>query len=214
VALELHQTRKVKLLAQALREHVASLGFDLPPGDSAQRLVAAKVEEIGNGLGVTPRTVLNSYLTEDSIRAMARSLARQMKGMTAVLDDAPPIQLDTFHGHMVLAAFGMCGSLALRNLDHPSATIVLKDAADSTVHVAVALADQEHEPREISGLALSIARKVITMVLELLQSDQWPCGCCPSEDAESETVECKLRRRLTADLASLGGWAPPRTLGE
>jgi hypothetical protein len=205
VALELHQTRKVKLLAQALRTEVAHLGFDLPPGDSTQRLVASKAEEIANALGVTPRTVLNSYLTEESIPGMAKSLARQMKGMTAVLDDAPPIQIDTFHGHMVLAAFGMCGAIALRNLDHPSAMIVLKDASDSTVHVAVALAEQEQEHREIGGLALSVARKVITMVLGLLQSGQWPCGCCPAGIAE-----CKLQRRLAADLASLGGWASPQ----
>ncbi|HCT80726.1 MAG TPA: hypothetical protein DGG94_03040 [Micromonosporaceae bacterium] len=207
MATELHNTRKVKLLGQTLRDEITRLGFDLPPGDSAQRLVASKAEEVAATLGITPRTVLTSYMTDESMREMAKAVARQMKGLTAVLDEAPPIELDARHGYTVLAAFGMCEVLALHNLDHPNAMIVLKDAADSTVQVAVSLAQGSGETREISGLTLSVARKVITMALDMLRNGQWRCTCCAPG---TSTVGCELQRRLAVDLGHLGGWTPPR----
>lgn len=204
MAIELHNTRKVKLLAQTLRSEVARLGLELPPGDSAQRLVASRAEEIATMLGITPRTVLTSYMTDESLTTMAKTIAREMKGLTAVLDEAPPVKLDAHHSYTVLAAFGMCGVLALHNLDHPSAMIVLKDAADSTVHVAVSFA--QSADGEIGGFTLSVARKVLTMVLDMLRSRQWNCTCCPTG---SDTGRCQLQQRLATDLAALGGWVPP-----
>jgi hypothetical protein len=200
VAIELRNTRKVKLLAQTLRGEVSRLGVDLPPGDSAQRLVASKVEEIAGQLGVTTRTVLDSYLTDDTVRTMAKAVARQMKGLTAALDETPAIMISTGDGLMLLAAFGVCGSLALRNLEHPNAMIVLKDATDSTFHIAVSLAESDAQETEIGGLGLSVARKVLAMVVGSLREQVWGCGCAPTH---ARTDDCELLLRLAADLAAL-----------
>lgn len=199
----LHKTRKIQALGQVLRDEIRRFGFDLPPGDSAAQLVADKAEEISRQLGVTTRTVLDSYMSEESMPELAKAISRQLKELTAVLDDAPPVAIDVCDGFMVVAAFGMCTGIALQNLHHPDAMIVCKDAGDSTVHVGVALATGGDFPVQIGGFTLSVARKVITMVLDLLQTEEWTCAEDHPRDAP-----CPMRQRLAIDLATLGGWAP------
>ncbi len=204
MAAELHQTRKVKLLAARLRDECTRLGADLPPGDSAARIVADKAEQIAAQLGVTTRTVLDRYLTDQEIPGLARGIARQYSELTEVLDDAPAVGVSLGKGLMVLAAFGMCATLALRNLEHSDAPVVLRHASDSTVHLAITLAQSGGEPADVGGLTLAVARKVLTQVIELLHASAWTCTCAQAHRADGG---CALSDRLTVDLATLGGWA-------
>jgi len=62
------------------------------------------------------------------------------------------------------------------------------------------LAESDDHPTAIGGLTLSIARKVLTMVIELLEGQDWRCGCTPDHAAEQP---CELRERLASDLSTL-----------
>ncbi|MEU8076078.1 hypothetical protein AB0B31_11565 [Catellatospora citrea] len=207
MAVELRRSRKVKERADALREACEQLGRQLPPGDSAERIVADKVEQIAQQMGISTRTVLDRYVTDESMRVLANALVRQMQDLTEVMDQAPPVPVSVNDGLLVLAAFGMCSAVALRNLDHSESAdplIVVRDAADSTVHIAVTLAQADDDPVDVGGFQLAIGRKVITTVLEQLRAGRWECTCGSAHRADGG---CALQDRLALDLASLGGWA-------
>jgi len=109
-------------------------------------------------------------------------------------------------GLMVRAAFGVCGTLALRNAErrqHSDPMIVVKDAADSTTEVAISLFQAGSEPAPIGGLTVVVGRKVISMTLEALRNGWWDCTC---EQPHRDDGGCVLQDRLAHDLAVLGGW--------
>jgi hypothetical protein len=150
--------------------------------------------------------VLDRYFTDESMQILAKALVSEMQGLSMVLDQAPPVEVGLDDGFLVLAAFDMCSATALRNLgrdDHADPMIVLRDAADSTVHVTVTMALTETDFVKVGGLELAIGRKVITAVLEQLRSGRRECTCGSAHRADSG---CDVQDRLAADLPALGGW--------
>jgi hypothetical protein len=70
-------------------------------------------------LRITPRTALN-YLTEDAIRDLARSTARQLKERDAAEDARPPVRLDSRQAGLMIAAFTVAGlGCSLRDAHPP-----------------------------------------------------------------------------------------------
>lgn len=199
----LHKSRRVIALAQVLRAELLEAGFELPPGDSAAIIVAEKVEQVANQLGVTTRTVLASYIDESHMPGLAKAVATQMGELTEILDDAPAVPVGLRRGYSVHAAFGVCIALALQNLEHRNAMIVVKDAGDSTAHLAFAMLSSSDDPVQVGGMTLAIGRKVITMTIEMIHSGQWRCTC-RQQHANPRT--CPIAERLAIDLGILGGW--------
>ncbi|MCP2323457.1 hypothetical protein HDA40_001964 [Hamadaea flava] len=126
--------------------------------------------------------------------------------VTMIAHDTTPVTVEQRDGLLVLAAFGVCGMLAARNADrreHIDPRIVAKDAADSTVQVAVPMYEAKGQPVQIGGLTVVVARKVIGMTLEALREGWWECTC---ERPHRPDGGCVLQDRLQHDLATRGGW--------
>ncbi|MCP2327042.1 hypothetical protein HDA40_005549 [Hamadaea flava] len=203
---ELHTTKRVRELAAVLQEAVSEQGGDLPGGDYVERLVAERVTIIGRQMGITPRTVMTNYVTPELVREWGTGLAAQMRDAELTAHDTTPVTVEQRDGLLVLAAFGVCGMLAARNADrreHIDPRIVAKDAADSTVQVAVPMYEAKRQPVQIGGLTVVVARKVIGMTLEALREGWWECTC---EQPHRSDGGCVLQDRLQHDLATLGGW--------
>ncbi|MEV6964979.1 hypothetical protein AB0M47_07660 [Hamadaea sp. NPDC051192] len=203
---ELHTTKRVRELAAVLREAVSEQGGDLPGGDYVERLVAERATMVSQQMGLTPRTVMTNYMTPALVREWGTSLAAQMRDAELTAHDTAPVTVEQRDGLLVLAAFGVCGMLAVHNADrreHTDPQIVAKDAADSTVQVAVPMHEANGQPVEIGGLTVVVARKVIGMTLEALRKSWWDCTC---EQPHRPDGGCALQDRLEHDLATLGGW--------
>ncbi|MCP2323464.1 hypothetical protein HDA40_001971 [Hamadaea flava] len=129
-----------------------------------------------------------------------------MRDAELTAHDAAPVTVGQRDGLLVLAAFGVCGMLAVRNAgrrEHIDPMIVAKDAADSTVQVAVPMCEAKGQPVEVGGLTVVVARKVIGMTLEALREGWWDCTC---KQPHRPDGGCVLQDRLEYDLATLGGW--------
>jgi len=203
---ELHTTKRVRELANIVREEVDKQGADLRSGDHVERMIAERVQTVARQLGVTPRTVLDRYLTEDRARAWAVGIAAELRDAELVAYDAAPVVIDQRDGLLVLAAFGVCGTLAVNNLDRweqCDPMIVLKDAADSTVEFAINLYEAGDEPALIGGMGIVVGRKVLSMTMDALRHGWWQCTCGQPHRPDGG---CGLQDRFEQDLAALGGW--------
>jgi hypothetical protein len=203
---ELHNTKRVREMAVVLREAVAAQGASLRDGDHAERLVAERVLEVAQQLGVTPRTAMTSYLTDELVRRWGTNLAAQLRDVELAAHDAEAVQVAVLDGVLVLAAFGVCGVLAMHNIErreHIDPMVVIKDASDSTVHLAVPLYEAGGQPVEIGGMTIFVGRKVIGMTIEALRNGWWSCTC---QEPHRTDGGCGLQDRLVHELALLGGW--------
>jgi hypothetical protein len=206
VVAELHTSKRVRELAIMLRQAVIEEDGSIPAGDYVERLIAERVIALANDLGVTHRTVLERYLTPDQVRLWARTLVAQLHEAEHLANDAPPVEVDQRDGLLVLAAFGVCGVLAMRNADrhqHVDPMVVIKDALDSTVHVSAPLYQANGQPVKIGGVTLVVGRKVINMTIQALSNGWWDCTCSDTHRADGG---CALQDRLEHELAVLGGW--------
>jgi hypothetical protein len=203
---ELHTTKRIRELAAVLREAVSDQGGNLAAGDYVERLVAERVMTVAQQLGITPRTAMTSYMTTDLVRQWTTTLAAQLRDAELTAHDTAPTEVEQRDGLLVLAAFGVCGVLAVRNAGrrgHADPMIVIKDAADSTVQVAVPMYEANGRPVKIGGLTVVVGRKVISMTVEALRNGWWDCTC---EQPHRPDGGCALQDRLIHDLALLGGW--------
>ena len=66
----------------------------------------------------------------------------------------------------------------------------------------MSLAESDQEDLELGGLGLSVARKVLTVVVQSLRDQEWECGCASTH---ATTADCDLLLRLATDLAMLDG---------
>ena len=206
VVAELHTTKRIRELAEVLREEAGKQGADLHTGDDVERMIADRVTSVAQRMGVTPRTVLANYVTDEQVREWGTGLALELREAELVTHDTPPVVVSRRDGLMVLAAFGVCGTLALRNAERrqdADPMVVVKDAADSTTEVAVSMFEGRGDLVEIGGLTLVVGRKVISMTLEALRHGWWDCTC---EQPHRPDGGCGLQDRLAHDLAVLGGW--------
>jgi len=62
---ELHTTKRIRELADLLREQAGKRGAGLRPGDYVERMIADKATTTARLMGITPRTVLANYVLED-----------------------------------------------------------------------------------------------------------------------------------------------------
>jgi len=164
------------------------------------------VTAVDHQLGITPRTVIESYMTPDVIKQWGTSLASEMRDAELAAHDTASVEVDQRDGLLVLAAFGVCGVLAMRNVErreHVDPMMVIKDAADSTVHVAVPLYQAGGRPVKIGGMTVVVGRKVIGMTVAALTNGWWDCTCEVQHRADGG---CGLQDRLERELALLGGW--------
>jgi len=117
-------------------------------------------------MGVTARTVLDLYVTEEQVRTWGATVGAQLRDAELVAHDPPEVLVDQRDGLTVLAAFGVCGTLAVSNLERRERCepiIVLKDAADSTVEFALALYVAGEEPAQVGSMGIMVGRKVLGM---------------------------------------------------
>jgi len=206
VVAELDTSKRVRELAVMLRQAVIEEDGSIPAGDHVERLIAERVIALAHDLGVAQRTVLDRYMTPDQIRIWARTLVARQHEAEHLANDAPPVEVDQRDGLLVLAAFGVCGVLAMRNADrhqHVDPMVVIKDALDSTVHVSAPLYQANGQPVRIGGVTLVVGRKVISMTVQALSNGWWDCTCSAAHRADGG---CALQDRLEHELAVLGGW--------
>ncbi|MCP2323486.1 purine nucleoside phosphorylase [Hamadaea flava] len=126
-----------------------------------------------------------------------------------IAHDTEPVTVEQRDGLLVLAAFGVCGMLAVRNAgwrEHIDPMIVAKDAADSTAQVAVPMYEAKGQPVDIGGLTVVAARKVIGMTLEALREGWWDCTC---EQPHRPDGGCVLQDRLGSTATRLSRRSGP-----
>jgi hypothetical protein len=199
--------KRFRELAAELRELCALHGVVLVAGES-EEILATKVDDIARQLGVTERTAMERYVTDDVVRAMAQGIGIAGATYQEAVDTAEPVTLSIADAGRVIAAVGMTMKLATDALSQPpgaaEALGVATDSADAVVGIGVAIRNTHPGAAvQVGGPTLVYARKVLQRTIELIRDEHWACPC-RSRHVPNET--CELQRNLAADLNLLGGW--------
>jgi hypothetical protein len=203
----IRNTKKFRQLAAELREQCALHGVVLVAGES-EEILATKVDDIARRLGVTERTAMERYLTDEVVHALARGIGTAGATYQEAVDTTEPVTLSIADAGRVIAALGMTMKLATDAVAQPpgpaEALGVATDSADAVVGIGVAIRNTHPGAAvQVSGPTLVYARKVLQRTIELIRDGTWTCPC-RSRHAPNET--CELHRNLASDLNLLGGW--------
>jgi hypothetical protein len=206
----LRNSSKVKKLAGQLRDECAQRGIVLLAAE-AENILAGKIEEIAQTLGVSQRTALDSYTSPDMLRLLADALQRAGHTYRDAVAEVAPVLLTVTDAGRVTAALGMAAKLAVDALDaapdpaaRSDALGVATDCADAVVGVGVAIQDlAEDSTVQIAAPAVVHTRKVLQRTLDALAEGNWPCPC-PTPHAPP--TRCALQQHLIEDLNLVGGW--------
>jgi hypothetical protein len=97
---------KFKKLAAQLRDECAQRDVTLLATE-AEEILARKIEDISQNLGVTQRTALDSYIAPHVLESMADTLQRAGHTYSNAVADVTPISLTVVNAGRVTAALGM-----------------------------------------------------------------------------------------------------------
>ena len=204
-------SKRIRALADQLRERCADLGTALMPDDALQ-VIAGVISQTATNLGVTERTVVDRYMTEQHLDAIARATAKANATTLDAIRGADTLTIPRFSVARVVAAIGMCLKLAVAEASAGNATSetgalgVATDAADAVTGLGAALAaDDGSESVTLSGPTAVYARRVITATVNNLRSANWECACGSPHTSD----RCSLQRSLIKDLALVNGWVEP-----
>lgn len=200
-------TKRFRELAAELRDQCALQGVTLVAGETAE-LLAAKIEDIAGQLGVTERTAMERYLSEEVLHAIARGIGTAAATYDEAVATTEPVTLSIADAGRVIAALGMTMKLATDAWAQPlgpaEALGVATDTADAVVGIGAALRNAHPGTAvQVGGSTLVYARKVLQRTIELIRNGTWTCPC-RSRHAANET--CEMQRNLAGDLNLLGGW--------
>ena len=204
---DVRNTKRFRQLAAELREQCALRGVVLVAGES-EEILAVKVDEIARHLGVTERTAMDRYLTDQVVHELAQGIGTAGATYQEAVGTTEPIEISIADTGRVIAALGMTMKLATDALSQPhgpaEALGVATDSADAVVGIGAAIRNT-HPGADVlvGGPTLVYAREVLQRTIELIRDETWACPC-RSRHAPNET--CELQRNLTADLNLLGGW--------
>ena len=179
--------------------------------DDALQVIVGVIAKTATNLGVTERTVVDRYMTEQHLGAIAMATARANATALDAIHGADTLTIPRFSVARVVAAIGMCLKLAVAaaswaNTDQAGALGVATDAADAVTGLGAALAaDDGSESVTLSGPTAVYARRVITATVNNLHSATWECAC----GSPHTTARCSLQRSLIKDLALVNGWVAP-----
>ncbi len=204
---DIRNTKKVRQLAAQLRNECAARGVTLVSGE-AEEILADRIRGIAQRLGVNERTVLDRYLLEDTVPALADALAAADTTYHQAVDAVEPVVLDITDTGRVIAALGMTMKLATEALQtptgHADALGVATDCADAVVGIGAAIRSTDDEDIEIGGATLVYARNVLQRAVQLIHDGTWECPC---STPHAPGVTCTLQANLINDMNLLGGWA-------
>ncbi|MGH8882074.1 MAG: hypothetical protein ACRD0P_32800, partial [Stackebrandtia sp.] len=82
--------------------------------------LAVKMHDIAEQLGVSERTALNRYMSDESVSALAESIAAAGATYHQAVDTVEPVILDIPDAGRVVAALGMTMKLATDALQSPT----------------------------------------------------------------------------------------------
>ena len=204
---EMRRSTRFREVASLLEEQAELRGVALVAGEAAE-LLAERLSAVARQLGVTERTALQRYVTEDFVAALAQTLGSHAASFREIAGQAEPVTLDTADAGRVIAALGMAVKLAAGHVEKTQADslAVITDGADALVHIGVALRVSNGPARiQLGGHALVWTRGVLVQTIELLRSGRWDCSCGPHK----RWPECGLVQSLTSDLGLAGGWLSP-----
>lgn len=213
MAADISNTRKVRDLADRLRDECALRGVDLLVAE-AREIIVRRVQEVAQMLGVSERTVLDRYMTEDTVLQLASSVGRADSSYHEIRDAVAPVQLSMAEAGRLLASLGMVAKLATEALDADDTTVVDRssalgvatDCADAVVGMGAAFATTAGlDVVEIGGQGVTFARKVLQQAIDLLGNRNWTCPCF---DQHRPGQACNLQQSLATDLDHLGGPLP------
>lgn len=198
-------TKRFRQLAAELREECGLQGVVLVAGES-EEILAARIDDIARSLGVTGRTAMERYVTDEVVHALAGGVGAAGATYQDAVDTTEPVTLSIADAGRVIAALGMALKLATDAFSSGPAEAlgVATDSADAVVGIGVAIGNT-HPGADVNvgGPTLVYARKVLQRTIELIRGGTWTCPC-RSRHAPNET--CELQRSLATDLNLLGGW--------
>jgi hypothetical protein len=208
---DVRNSRRFKELAELLREQAGRRDVTLVAGE-AEEVLASRVSAVATQLGITERTALTSYISEETIPVLAEAVASQAAQYRAATAQAEPVALGVTQAGHVIAALGMAVKLAAGHAGETQADslAVITDAADAIVRLGAELRSSGPSGQvDFGGHELVQARSVLVRSVDLLREGRWRCGCGP----HAASSQCRLIANLTSDLTLIGGWAPTDSPG-
>lgn len=203
MANDITRSKKFREFAELVRVECSRRDVTFFAGQ-VERFLADRIAFLAQQMGITERSVLDQYLTEDHVTEYAKAISRQLNEANAAADEAPPVKLDHRSAARVSAAHGMAVRLAAEHLedDQADAIGIVNDAADTVVALGSAVARAGESPIEFGGIELTVACKVINQVVDKIQRGQWQCHCPQAHD---DQPVCPTAEMMIRDLALLDG---------
>jgi len=207
VASDIRNTKRFRELAGFLRERAGQEGVTFVAGE-AEKLLAEQLAAVAGQLRVTQRTVLDRYMTEESLELLAQQLGSLAESYHDAVDTTAPITIETANAGRVIAALGLALKLAAEHVDGDQADAIgiATDCADAMVGIGAAIRAADGAARlQLGGQALVWTRTVLLRTIELIRDGRWTCPCPGPHKTGSA---CRLQNDLTGDLHLVGGWLP------
>jgi hypothetical protein len=208
---DVRNSRRFKELAGLLSEQAGLRGVTFVAGE-AEELLGSRVSAVAAQLGITERTALASYISEETIPVLAEAIGSQAAQYRAATAQAEPVSLGVTQAGRVIAALGMTVKLAAGHAGETQADSlgIITDAADAIVCLGAELgASGPSGHADLGGHELVLARSVLVRSMDLLRAGRWRCSCGP----HYASSQCRLVAGLTSDLTLIGGWAPTDSPG-
>jgi hypothetical protein len=198
-------SKRFKALAAALREQAGRHGVTLVAGE-ADDILAERLSAVATQLGITERTALDRYVTEEFVARLADTIGAQVATYRDAVQDTEPVSITLTDVGRIVAALGMVVKLAVAHAEHTRADAagITHDGADAMVGVGAAIvraAGSSHV--DIGGQTLVWIRGVLVRAIGLLREGRWQCPC---RSPHPSGADCELRARLISDLNLVGGW--------
>jgi hypothetical protein len=203
---DVRNSKRFRELAAMLREQAELRDVSLVGGE-AEELLGAHLSALANQLGITERTTLTSYISEQSIESLAARFAAMKAEYRGMTEEVEPVTLEAAEAGHVVAALGMAVKLAVEHVEETrmASLGLITDAADAIVRLGAQLRTIAPLGQvEFGGHELVLARSILVGTIERLRAREWQCSCDPHPAGEA----CNLITSLDYDLRLIGGWVP------
>jgi hypothetical protein len=205
---EIRNSRKLKMRAVEVRESCDERGVFLTAAE-AEEALAGSVRDAAVRLGITERTLVDSYLTDEFVAALVDALVAEDGIHQDAMHAAEPMSIACADVGGVIAALGMIMKLVTdaldRNVARADSMGIATDCADAVVGLGVAVNHADPGgPVQVDGRTLVYSRRVLQRAIRMLRDGTWECSCHRRPHEVDD--ECTLRHNLMADLRRIGGW--------
>lgn len=176
-------------MAEVVEREFKTRQLGLKPG-GARELLRSHIHLMANQLGVTSRTALG-YVSENTVRELARSAARKMRETEAQEDALPPVIMTSRDAGLVLSTFAVAARVGLVNGD----TDVAADLCEVVTGVAMEL--RREEVPAVSALLLRHGLRWASLPASKVATGEWVVA--PDEDQPQR--DKGVAEQLRGDLA-------------